>query len=59
MTTKRANMDPLGRSHELRPAALIAICVALAISGSAWPIQARSERPILDSSGPGASSRPA
>ena len=43
-----ANMDPLGRSAGAYTPTCIALLAAIAITGSAWPIYARSECPIVD-----------
>jgi hypothetical protein len=46
--TKR-HPDPLGRSRTLNGYRRYALCLAIAITGSAWPIQARSIEAIFDS----------
>lgn len=48
MNTTRRHMDPLGRSALVSRYRLHALCLALAILGSAWPIQARSIRAAFD-----------
>ena len=45
--TKR-HPDPLGRSRTLSRYSRYALCLAIAITGSAWPIQARSIEAIFD-----------
>lgn len=45
--TKR-QYDPLGRSTPLYRHRLHALCLAIAITGSAWPIHARSIRAAFD-----------
>lgn len=49
--TKR-HPDPLGRSRTLSGYRRYALCLAIAITGSAWPIQARSIEAIFDSRDP-------
>jgi hypothetical protein len=56
-TTKRIQ-DPLGRSAHPAPHMLVGLCVTAAITGSAWPIYARSVRPALDSLEPPIKSLP-
>ena len=46
--TKR-HTDPLGRSTTLSRYSRYAVCLAIAITGSAGPIQARSIEAIFDS----------
>ena len=48
MNNTKWTPDPLGRSTALALRVLQALAVALVITGSAWPIQARSVSPILD-----------
>ena len=48
MTMSKRLCDPLGRSATAAPRIALALCVAAVISGSAWPIQARSVRPSVD-----------
>ena len=48
MTMTKRLCDPLGRSAPAAPRIALALCVAATISGSAWPIQARSVRPSVD-----------
>jgi hypothetical protein len=45
--TKR-HSDPLGRSTAPHRYRLHALCLAIAITGSVWPIQARSIRAAFD-----------
>ena len=45
--TKRQG-DPLGRSKTLRRYSRYALCLLVAITGSVWPIQARSIEAIFD-----------
>ena len=45
--TKRQS-DPLGRSKTLRRYSRYALCLLVAITGSVWPIQARSIEAIFD-----------
>jgi hypothetical protein len=45
--TKRQS-DPLGRSTTSSRCKLYALSLAIAITGSAWPIQARSIRASVD-----------
>jgi hypothetical protein len=42
MTKSKWTLDPLGRSGVLSPSRLIALCAAIVITGSAWPIYAGS-----------------
>ena len=46
--TKR-HTDPLGRSTTLSRYSRYAVCLGIAITGSTWPIQARSIEAIFDS----------
>ena len=48
MTTTKRRQDPLGRSLHLTASRRLALCAAAVIGGSAWPIQARSVTPIVD-----------
>ncbi len=48
MNNNKWTMDPLGRSAALWRAHLVALCTAIVITGSAWPIYAGSVRPIVD-----------
>ena len=48
MITTRRIQDPLGRSHCAAPRILVTLCATAAITGSAWPIHARSVSPALD-----------
>jgi hypothetical protein len=45
--TKRQS-DPLGRSTTRHRYSRYALCLAIAITGSVWPIQARSIEAIFD-----------
>jgi hypothetical protein len=45
--TKRQS-DPLGRSTILHRCSRYALCLAIAITGSVWPIRARSIEAIFD-----------
>jgi hypothetical protein len=45
--TKRQS-DPLGRSKTLSGSSRYALCLMVAITGSVWPIQARSIEAIFD-----------
>lgn len=45
--TKR-HSDPLGRSTTLHRYSRYALCLAIAITGSVWPIRARSIEAIFD-----------
>jgi hypothetical protein len=49
MKHRRPTTDPLGRSPGVYASLGIALLTAIAITGSAWPIYARSECPIVDS----------
>ena len=51
--TKRQR-DPLGRSTTRHRYSRYLLSLALAITGSVWPIQARSIEPIFDTGGQGA-----
>lgn len=48
MSTSSGWQDPLGRPRASIARAVIAVRTALAITGSAWPTQARSIRPSYD-----------
>ncbi|WP_437313626.1 hypothetical protein [Sorangium sp. So ce385] len=48
MSTSSGWQDPLGRPQASIARVLIAVLAALAITGSAWPTQARSMRPSYD-----------
>lgn len=48
MTHTRRQSDPLGRSTAPYRHRLYAQCLAIAITGSAWPIHARSIRAAFD-----------
>lgn len=48
MNHRNLPMDPLGRSASATAKTLVAACTLLVITGSAWPIQARSGYPIFD-----------
>jgi hypothetical protein len=45
--TKRPS-DPLGRSTTLHRYSRYVLCLAIAITGSVWPIRARSIEAIFD-----------
>ncbi|WP_437313663.1 hypothetical protein [Sorangium sp. So ce385] len=51
MSTSSGWQDPLGRPQASIARVLIAVLAALAITGSAWPTQARSMRPSYDTGG--------
>jgi hypothetical protein len=48
MNTTKRQRDPLGRSPARYAYGLLALCSAIAITGSAWPIYARSIRADFD-----------
>ncbi|KYG02698.1 hypothetical protein BE21_54485 [Sorangium cellulosum] len=48
MSTSSGWQDPLGRPRASIARVVIAALTALAITGSAWPTQARSMRPSYD-----------
>ena len=48
MTHTKRQSDPLGRSTAPYRYRLHALCLAIAITGSAWPIHARSIRAAFD-----------
>ena len=48
MNTTKRQRDPLGRSPALYPYGLLALCSAIVITGSVWPIHARSIRADFD-----------
>ena len=50
MSTSSGWQDPLGRPRASIARVVIAALAALAITGSAWPTQARSMRPSYDTS---------
>ena len=50
MTHTKRQGDPLGRSTAPYRYRLHALCLAIAITGSAWPIHARSIRAAFDNS---------
>jgi len=48
MKATQRHSDPLGRSTTLNRCRHYALCLAIAITGSVWPIQARSIEAIFD-----------
>ena len=50
MNTTKRQSDPLGRSPILYRYSRRALCLAIALTGSVWPIRARSIEAIFDTS---------
>ncbi len=48
MKSTKRHSDPLGRSKTLSRYNRYALCLMVAITGSVWPIQARSIEAIFD-----------
>jgi hypothetical protein len=55
MNTSKRQRDPLGRTPSAYPYILGAVAAFLLITGSVWPLSARSVKPLLDSCLPGRS----